>query len=128
MKFPVLSNIHLFNKSIIIIFLSYIREYFVLLHYNKKRKRKTSNFLTNILVFLQFCHFVNVFIALPFNIFFGKHSELRERALQDQLPRSSTRNLLINEISMWNTVYLSEAIKALKKKEHFVSATPHPLT
>nr|WP_240795810.1 MULTISPECIES: transposase [Bacillus cereus group] len=65
---------------------------------------------------------------MPFNIFFGKHSELRERALQDQLPRSSTRNLLINEISMWNTVYLSEAIKALKKKEHFVSATPHPLT
>ncbi|TKH52350.1 transposase, partial [Bacillus cereus] len=27
---PVLSNIHLFNRSIIIIFLSYIREYFVL--------------------------------------------------------------------------------------------------
>ncbi|AUB64649.1 transposase [Bacillus thuringiensis] len=92
MKFPVLSNIHLFNKSIIIIFLSYIREYFVLLfHYNKKRKRKTSNFLTNTRVFLQFCHFANVFIALSFNIFFGKHSELRERALQDQLPR--TKNM-----------------------------------
>ncbi|PHD34866.1 transposase, partial [Bacillus toyonensis] len=37
---------------------------------------------------LQFCHFVNVFSALPFTIFFGKHSELRERTLQDQLPRT----------------------------------------
>ncbi|OTY74567.1 transposase [Bacillus thuringiensis serovar canadensis] len=89
MKLPVLSNIHLFNRSIIIIFLSYLREYFVLLfHYNKKRKRKTSNFLTNIRVFLQFCHFINVFIALLFTIFFRKHSELRERALQDQFPRT----------------------------------------
>ncbi|PEZ13057.1 transposase [Bacillus cereus] len=102
MKLPVLSNIHLFNKSIISIFLSYIREYFVLLfHYNKKRKRKTSNFLTNIRVFLQFCHFANVFITLSFTFFFGKHSELRERALQDQLPRSSALNLLINAISLF---------------------------
>jgi len=61
---------------------------------------------------------------LPFTIFFEKHSELRKRALQDQLPRSSALNLLINAISMWNTIYLSEAIKALKKKEHFVGATP----
>ncbi|KXY06530.1 hypothetical protein AT267_18585 [Bacillus cereus] len=45
--------------------------------YNKKRIRKTSNFLTNIRVFLQFCHLVNVFIALPFTIFFGRHSELQ---------------------------------------------------
>ncbi|PEX07151.1 transposase, partial [Bacillus cereus] len=58
-------------------------------------------FLTNIRVFLQFCHFVNVFIALPFTIFFGKHSELRERALQDQLPRSSALKLLINAISLF---------------------------
>ncbi|PFB22922.1 transposase [Bacillus cereus] len=89
LKLAVLSTIHLFNRSIIIIFLSYIREYFVLLfHYNKKRKKKTSNFLTNIRVFLQFCHFVNVFIALFFTISFGKHSELREKALQNQLPRT----------------------------------------
>ncbi|PDY15679.1 transposase, partial [Bacillus cereus] len=44
---------------------------------------------------------VNVFIALPFTIFFGKHSELRERALQDQLPRSSALKLLINAISLF---------------------------
>ncbi|OJD77408.1 transposase [Bacillus sp. P14-1] len=114
MKFPVLSNIHLFNRSIIIIFLSYIREYFFLLfHYNKKRKRKTSNFLTNILVFLQFCHFANVFIAFPFIIFFGKHSKLRNRALHDQLPRSSTPNLLIHAVSMWTTNELS--IKKIKE-------------
>lgn len=57
--------------------------------------------------------------ALARAIFFGKHGELRERTLQDQLQdqlqRSSTLNLLINAISVWNTVYLSEAIKVLKK-------------
>ncbi|PEB23393.1 transposase, partial [Bacillus toyonensis] len=37
---------------------------------------------------LQFCHFINLFIVLPFPIFFGKHSELRERTLQDQLART----------------------------------------
>jgi hypothetical protein len=56
---------------------------------------------------------------LPFAIFFEKHSELRERVLQDQLQRSSALNLLINAISMWNIIYLSEAIKTLKKKEQF---------
>ncbi len=60
-----------------------------------------------------------MFIASPFAIFFGKHGELRERALQDQLQRSSALNLLINAISVWNTIYLNEAIKALKKKEQF---------
>ncbi len=57
--------------------------------------------------------------ALARAIFFGKHGELRERALQDQLQRSSALNLLINVISVWNTVYLSEAINVLKKKEKF---------
>ncbi|AFQ09869.1 hypothetical protein BCK_09820 [Bacillus cereus FRI-35] len=32
---------------------------------------------------------------MPFIIFFGKHSELRERALQDQIPRSSALNILL---------------------------------
>lgn len=57
--------------------------------------------------------------ALARAIFFGKHGELRERALQDQLQRSSALNLLINAISVWNTVYLSAAINVLKKKEPF---------
>lgn len=39
--------------------------------------------------------------ALARAIFFGKHGELRERALQDQLQRSSALNLLINAISVW---------------------------
>lgn len=47
--------------------------------------------------------------ALARAIFFGKHGELRERALQDQLQRASALNILINAISVWNTVYLSQA-------------------
>ncbi len=66
--------------------------------------------------FSSFCKCVH---RLAFRIFFGKYGELRERALQDQFQRSSTLNLLINAISVWNTVYLSEAIKALEKKEQF---------
>ena len=42
-------------------------------------------------------------------LFFGKRDELRERALQDQ-------NILINAISVWNKVYLTEATKLLKQK------------
>ncbi|WP_369412678.1 Tn3 family transposase [Pelosinus baikalensis] len=47
--------------------------------------------------------------ALARAIFFGKKGELRERALQDQLQRASALNIIINAISVWNTVYLSEA-------------------
>lgn len=52
--------------------------------------------------------------ALARAIFFGKHGELRERALQDQLQRASALNLIINAISIWNTVYLSQAIEHFK--------------
>jgi TnpA family transposase len=54
--------------------------------------------------------------ALARAIFFGKHGELRERALQDQLQRASSLNLIINAISIWNTVYLSQAIDHFKTK------------
>lgn len=52
--------------------------------------------------------------ALARAIFFGKHGELRERALQDQLQRASALNLIINAISIWNTVYLTQAIEHSK--------------
>ena len=43
-------------------------------------------------------------------VFFGKQGELRERDLQDQLQRASALNILINAISIWNTVYLEKAV------------------
>lgn len=49
-------------------------------------------------------------------LFFGKRGELRERGLQDQLQRASALNILINAITVWNTVYLTEATKILKAK------------
>jgi TnpA family transposase len=57
--------------------------------------------------------------ALARALFFGKRGELRERALQDQLQRASALNILINAISVWNTVYLSEAIKVSRGKDWF---------
>ena len=53
--------------------------------------------------------------ALARAIFFGKHGEFRERVLQDQLQRASALNILINAISVWNTVYLAQAIEVLKE-------------
>jgi hypothetical protein len=52
-------------------------------------------------------------------IFFGKRGEFRERGIQDQLQRASALNIIINAISVWNTVYLSEAVKLLKEKGQF---------
>jgi hypothetical protein len=52
--------------------------------------------------------------ALARAIFFGKQGDFRERALQDQLQRASALNILINAISVWNTVYLAEAAKQSK--------------
>ena len=49
--------------------------------------------------------------------FFGKRGEFRERGIQDQLQRASALNILINAISVWNTVYLSQATKEFKKPD-----------
>ena len=57
--------------------------------------------------------------GLARSLFFGKRGELRERGLQDQLQRASALNIIINAISVWNTVYLTEATKLLKEKGDF---------
>ena len=57
--------------------------------------------------------------ALARAVFFGKKGELRERAIQDQLQRASSLNILLNAIIVWNTVYLSEAVKICKEKSWF---------
>ena len=54
-------------------------------------------------------------IGLGRAVFFGKQGELRERDLQDQLQRASALNILINAISIWNTVYLEKAVEYQKK-------------
>ena len=41
-----------------------------------------------------------------------------ERELQDKLQRASALNILINAISVWNTVYLQKAIDYLKASEN----------
>lgn len=48
--------------------------------------------------------------------FFGKHGESSERALQEQLQRACALNILINTISVWNTVYLGKATDLLRNK------------
>jgi len=57
--------------------------------------------------------------ALARAIFFGKHGELRERVLADQLQRASALNIIINSISIWNTVYLTQAAEYMKSNSQF---------
>lgn len=52
-------------------------------------------------------------------IFFGKRGILRERALNDQLQRASSLSLIINAVSIWNTVYLEKASQLLMKTDPF---------
>jgi hypothetical protein len=59
--------------------------------------------------------------ALARAIFFGKHGELRERALQDQLQRASALNIFINAISVWNTLYPEHRKKKGKLQEELLS-------
>ena len=55
--------------------------------------------------------------ALARAIFFGKRGELRERALQDQLQRASALNIIIYAISIWDTVYLTQAAEYRKRNK-----------
>jgi hypothetical protein len=52
-------------------------------------------------------------------IFFGKQGELRERTLQHQLQRASALNMIINAISVWNTLHLTKAIEYQKSLVDF---------
>ena len=54
--------------------------------------------------------------ALARAVFFGKRGEFHEKALKDQLQKSSALNIIINAISVWNTVYLEKAVAYLKEK------------
>lgn len=54
--------------------------------------------------------------ALARAIFFGKRGELNEKALKDQLQRASALSIIINAISIWNTVYLEKAIEYMKER------------
>nr|WP_268878075.1 Tn3 family transposase [Brevibacillus sp. VP] len=66
--------------------------------------------------------------ALARAIFFGKHGELRDRALQDQLQRASALNIIINAISVWNTVYLLQTIEYRKKQDKIQDELLHHIS
>jgi len=51
--------------------------------------------------------------------FFGKHGELRERALQNQLQRASALNIIINAIAFGIPSISSKQQNTAKSKESF---------
>ncbi|MFP7442584.1 MULTISPECIES: Tn3 family transposase [Bacillus] len=52
-------------------------------------------------------------------IFFGKQGELRERTIQHQLQRATALNIIINAISVWNTLHLTKAVEYQKGLGNF---------
>ncbi|MDP4087281.1 MAG: Tn3 family transposase [Bacillota bacterium] len=52
-------------------------------------------------------------------IFFGKQGEIRERTIQHQLQRASALNIIINAISIWNTLHLTKAVEYQKRAGSF---------
>ncbi|MGI8382453.1 Tn3 family transposase [Priestia megaterium] len=61
-------------------------------------------------------------------IFFGKQGELRERTIQHQLQRASTLNIIINAISIWNTLHLTKAIEYQKQAGSFNEELLHHMS
>ncbi len=54
--------------------------------------------------------------ALARAVFFNRLGEIRDRSYEDQLHRASGLQLLISAIVLWNTVYISCAVDALRAK------------
>lgn len=66
--------------------------------------------------------------ALARAIFFGKQGELRERTMQHQLQRASALNIIINAISIWNTLHLTKALDYLKSQGEFDEELLHHIS
>lgn len=54
--------------------------------------------------------------ALARAVFFNRLGEIRDRSYEDQLHRASGLQLLISAIVLWNKVYISRAVDALRAK------------
>ena len=61
-------------------------------------------------------------------IFFGKQGELRERTIQHQLQRASALNIIINAISIWNTLHLTKAVEYQKQAGIFNEELLHHMS
>ncbi|MGH1326457.1 Tn3 family transposase [Bacillus pretiosus] len=61
-------------------------------------------------------------------IFFGKQGELRERTIQHQLQRASALNIIINAISIWNTLHLTKAVEYQKWSDSFNEELLHHMS
>jgi TnpA family transposase len=55
--------------------------------------------------------------ALARAIFFGKYGILHEKDIQGQLQRATALSIIINAITLWNTIYLPKVVEKLKEKE-----------
>ncbi|MFK4428505.1 Tn3 family transposase [Bacillus sp. RC51] len=61
-------------------------------------------------------------------IFFGKQGELRERTIQHELQRASALNIIINAISIWNTLHLTKAVEYQKQSDSFNEELLHHMS
>jgi TnpA family transposase len=55
-------------------------------------------------------------------VFFNRLGEVRDRAFEDQQNRASGLNLVMQAITVWNTVYIERAVQELRKHRHIDDA------
>lgn len=55
-------------------------------------------------------------------VFFNRLGEVRDRAFEDQQNRASGLNLVMQAITVWNTVYIERAVAELRKHRHIDDA------
>lgn len=58
----------------------------------------------------------------------GKQGGLSERTIQHQLQRASALNIIINAISIWNTLYLTKAVEYQKRSDSFNEELLHHMS
>ena len=52
-------------------------------------------------------------------LFFGKQGELRESTVQNQLQRATALNIIINAVSVWNTLHLTKSVEYQRNLGNF---------
>jgi hypothetical protein len=60
-------------------------------------------------------------------VFLHRLGEIRDRTLENQSHRANGLNLVVAAIILWNTVYIEQAVKALRRQGHRIpdALLPH---
>ena len=59
--------------------------------------------------------------ALRRDVFIANEGRIRQRHQEDQLNQAACLNLVVNAITVWNTVYMQAAVEQLKREDYEIN-------